>query len=83
MVNAIGLGGRYTLDMYSGGTVNPLPVGTTASTGALCPQTGVWKSEIYQVVVGIDKGTVMPRYQNTNVDWVLTNYSLSEINREQ
>lgn len=82
MINPTGLGGRYIFDMYSGGAVNPLPVGTTASTGALCPQKGVWKSETYQVVVGIDKGMVMPRYQNTNVDWVLTNYSLSELNQE-
>ncbi|EGK0769879.1 hypothetical protein IOL84_004148 [Salmonella enterica] len=82
MVNPIGFGGGYTLDMYSAGSVQSLPAGTTASSGALCPQTGVWKSESYQVVVGVNKGTVMPQYQNRDVDWELTEYSLSDLNQE-
>lgn len=77
MVNPIGFGGGYTLDMYSVGSVQSLPTGTTASSGSLCPQTGVWKSESYQVVVGVNKGTVVPQYQNRDVDWELTEYSLS------
>lgn len=80
MVNPIGLGRSYTPNMFANVTERVLPVGTTVTTGALCPQTGVWKSAIHQVVVGIEKGTVMPRYENLNVEWVLTDYSISESN---
>lgn len=82
MVNPIGVGGGYTFEPYSAGSVQSLSAGTTASSGALCPQTGVWKSESYQVVVGVNKGTVMPQYQSKDVDWELTEYSLSDLNQD-
>ncbi|HGW6106477.1 TPA: hypothetical protein ACNIQM_004691 [Citrobacter werkmanii] len=82
MVSPIGLGGGNSIDFYTTTTpVQSLPVGTTASSGALCPQTGVWKSESYQVVVGVNKGTVMPQYQSRDVDWELTEYTLADLNQ--
>lgn len=83
MVNPIGLGGGYSLDIYSAGSVKSLPVGTTASSGQACPQTGVWKNDSYQVVVSVNKGTVMPQYQSRNVDWSLTEYSQADLEQAQ
>lgn len=49
-----------------------MPVGTTARTGQICPESGVWK------VVGspsttapIAKGNTMPPYNNQAVTWQL------------
>ncbi|MRT11074.1 hypothetical protein GJV07_02065 [Enterobacteriaceae bacterium RIT711] len=82
MTNPIIFGGTRTIDFYDTTTsIQSLPVGTTASSGALCPQTGVWKCQSYQVVVGVNKGTVMPQYQSRDVDWELTEYSLADLNQ--
>jgi hypothetical protein len=50
-----------------------MPVGTTARTGEICPESGVWK------VVGtptttapIAKGNRMPPYGGNAVTWMLT-----------
>lgn len=52
------------------------PIGTTASTGQICPESGVWK------VVGtpsttapIAKGNRMPPYQGKSVTWKLIAYA--------
>lgn len=49
-----------------------MPVGTTATTGSRCPESGVWS------VVGtptttapIAKGNIMPPYRNKAVTWRL------------
>lgn len=74
MVNSVTFGLIRTIDYSSQSRVDSLPPGTGASSGSLCPQTGVWKCESYQVVVGVSRGTVMPQYQNCEVDWTLTEY---------
>jgi hypothetical protein len=52
------------------------PIGTTASTGQKCPESGVWK------VVGsptttapIATGNTMPPYANKAVTWKLIQYA--------
>jgi hypothetical protein len=52
------------------------PIGTTAKTGATCPESGVWK------VVGtpsttapIAKGNRMPPYDGKAVTWQLIRYA--------
>ena len=52
------------------------PIGTTAKTGAICPESGVWK------VVGspsttapIAKGNRMPPYDGRAVMWKLIEYA--------
>ncbi len=51
------------------------PPGSSASSGQLCPQTGLWQNRTYQVVVGVSRGQVMPEYQNRKVEWELTGAS--------
>jgi len=53
-----------------------IPLGSTASTGQKCPESGVWK------VVGtpsttapIAKGNIMPPYDNKNAVWKLISYA--------
>ena len=53
-----------------------IPLGTTAKTGSVCPESGVW------VVVGtpstsapIAKGNTMPPYANRAVTWQLRSYA--------
>lgn len=57
--------------MY-GATKQRKPIGTTATTGQKCPESGVWK------VVGtptttapISEGNTMPPYQGRAVTWQL------------
>lgn len=52
------------------------PIGTTASTGQTCPESGVWK------VIGnpsttapIAKGNRMPPYSGKEVTWSLIAYA--------
>jgi len=52
------------------------PIGTTAKTGEICPESGVWK------VVGtptttapIAKGNRMPPYADKAVTWQLIQYA--------
>ena len=61
----------------------PLPPGSSASSGQICQQTGVWQNRTYQVVVGVAKGEVMPEYQNRKVEWELTGCSLSELTQQE
>jgi hypothetical protein len=55
---------------------NKAPIGTTAKTGEVCPESGVWQ------VVGspsttapISKGNRMPPYNNQAVTWKLIQYA--------
>lgn len=52
------------------------PIGTTAKTGEICPESGVWE------VVGtpsttapIAEGNKMPPYGGNNVTWKLIRYA--------
>ncbi|AUX78911.1 hypothetical protein [Sinorhizobium fredii] len=52
------------------------PIGTTARTGEICPESGNWK------VVGsptttapISEGNRVPPYMNTAVTWKLISYA--------
>ena len=52
------------------------PIGTTATTGQICPESGVWQ------VVGtptttapIAEGNRMPPYNNKAVTWKLIRYA--------
>lgn len=82
MVSPIGFIGGNSIDFYNTTTsFQYLPVGTSVSSWALCPQTGVWKCESHQVVVGVSKGTVMPQYQGKDVDWELTEYTFADLNQ--
>ncbi|EBZ0491444.1 hypothetical protein D6445_11785 [Salmonella enterica subsp. enterica serovar Infantis] len=71
MVGSVSFGGVRSLDFYTAPKPGTLPPGTTATSGQLCPQTGIWQSESYQVTVGVSKGDVMPQYQCRNIDWSL------------
>lgn len=52
------------------------PLGTTASTGHKCPESGVWKVMGYpSTTAPIAKGNVMPPYQGRSVTWQLTAYA--------
>jgi hypothetical protein len=53
-----------------------VPLGTTARTGQICPESGVWS------VVGVPstdapiaKGDRMPPYKNKAVTWILKQYA--------
>ncbi len=57
-------------------TATRAPIGTTARTGEICPESGVWK------VVGnptttapIAKGNRMPPYRDKAVTWQLIQYA--------
>ncbi|MCH7693834.1 MAG: hypothetical protein IID50_10365 [Proteobacteria bacterium] len=57
-------------------TATRAPIGTTAKTGEICPESGVWK------VVGnptttapIAKGNRMPPYKGKAVTWKLIQYA--------
>lgn len=52
------------------------PIGTTATTGQKCPESGIWK------VVGnpsttapIAEGNTMPPYNQSSATWQLTQYA--------
>jgi hypothetical protein len=57
-------------------TYGRVPLGAIATTGEVCPESGVWK------VVGaptttapIAKGNRMPPYNNRAVNWQLVRYA--------
>ena len=78
MVNSVSFGGIRCLDFYTSLKPGDSAPGTTATSGQLCPQTGIWQSESYQVTVGVSKGDVMPQYQCRNTDWSLIQDSADE-----
>jgi hypothetical protein len=57
-------------------TARRMPIGTTARTGEVCPESGIWQ------VVGtpsttapISEGDRMPPYRNRAVTWRLVQYA--------
>jgi len=52
------------------------PIGTTATTGHPCPESGVWKVVGYPTTTApIAKGNILPPYQGRAVTWQLTAYA--------
>lgn len=53
-----------------------LPVGTTARTGEICPESGVWKSlSTPSTTAPIAKGNRMPPYGGQAVTWKLIQHA--------
>lgn len=52
------------------------PIGTTATTGQTCPESGVWKSlDTPSTTAPIAKGNRMPPHNGNAVTWKLTQYA--------
>jgi len=52
------------------------PLGTTASTGEKCPESGVWKVVGYPTTTApIAKGNTMPPYNGGSATWTLIAYA--------
>lgn len=52
------------------------PLGTTAKTGEICPESGVWKVEgTPSTTAPIARGNRMPPYDGRAVTWRLTRYA--------
>ncbi len=52
------------------------PIGTTASTGQKCPESGVWKVvSTPSTTAPIAQGNVMPPYDGKSVTWKLIQYA--------
>lgn len=52
------------------------PLGTTASTGQICPESGVWESlDVSPTTAPIAKGNRMPPHAGAAVTWVLIQYA--------
>lgn len=53
-----------------------LPIGTTAKTGEVCPESGVWQVlGAPTTTAPIAKGNVMPPYSGKAVTWKLIQYA--------
>jgi hypothetical protein len=52
------------------------PIGTTATTGQRCPESGVWQAQKSPFgTAPIAEGNVMPPYQGSAVTWKLIRYA--------
>ena len=51
------------------------PIGATAKTGEVCPESGVWKPKSSEQTAPIAKGNRMPPYGGQAVVWVLIAYA--------
>lgn len=51
------------------------PIGTTASTGQLCPESGVWRPIGEQETAPIAIGNRMPPYKGKAVTWKLIQHA--------
>lgn len=52
------------------------PIGTTASTGQKCPESGVWKSlDSPSTTAPIAKGNTMPPHNGKGVTWQLQQHA--------
>lgn len=52
------------------------PIGTLASTGQKCPESGVWQAQKSPYgTAPIAEGNVMPPYQGSAVSWKLIQYA--------
>jgi hypothetical protein len=52
-----------------------VPLGTTATTGQRCPESGVWQVVGGSATAPIAKGNVMPPYAGKAVTWKLKQYA--------
>lgn len=54
----------------------PAPIGTTAKTGEICPESGVWQVTTEpSTTAPIAKGNRMPPYRGQSVTWRLIKYA--------
>lgn len=52
------------------------PIGTTARTGEVCPESGVWEAlSVPSTTAPIAKGNRMPPYNGAAVTWKLIRYA--------
>ncbi|GAM00378.1 hypothetical protein SP5_031_00210 [Sphingomonas parapaucimobilis NBRC 15100] len=51
------------------------PIGTTARTGEICPESGVWQPIGYSTTAPIAEGNRMPPYDGKAVTWKLIQYA--------
>jgi len=52
------------------------PIGTTARTGEVCPESGVWEAQSRpSTTAPIAKGNRMPPYNGAAVTWKLIRYA--------
>ncbi len=52
------------------------PIGITASTGEICPESGVWEAQSRpSTTAPIAKGNRMPPYNGHTVAWKLIRYA--------
>jgi hypothetical protein len=52
------------------------PIGTTATTGGICPQSGIWAVDGYpSTTAPIAEGNRMPPYEGEAVTWTLIQYA--------
>lgn len=57
-------------------TMSKCPIGTSASTGQTCPESGVWKvAGLSSTTAPIAKGNRMPPYDGKAVTWILIQYA--------
>lgn len=47
------------------------PIGTTATTGSICPESGIWRPQGETETAPIAVGNRMPPYRKKAVIWVL------------
>ncbi len=58
------------------GTTSRVPLGTTAGTGEVCPESGVWEVVgINSTTAPIAKGNRMPPFNDKAVTWRLKAYA--------
>jgi hypothetical protein len=57
-------------------TLNRAPLGTRASTGHSCPESGIWRVEgTPSTTAPIAKGNTMPPYGGKAVTWILIQHA--------
>ena len=62
--------------MMHGMTTKRAPIGTKVQTGAICPESGVWKVDGKpSTTAPIAKGNRMPPYGQKAVTWTLIQYA--------
>lgn len=61
---------------YGRNIMSKVTIGTTASTGQTCPESGVWKSlDTPSTTAPIARGNRMPPHNGKAVTWKLTQYA--------
>lgn len=69
MVLSVNRVGYWCVDSFNYLMDGAVPPASKSASGQICPQTGLWKNESYQVVTSVDKGEVMPQFQGKDVEW--------------